>query len=356
MYRGKFLVLIVCLSGSFSTSVLAQYGYFYTGKDYGSEAFFNPVNQVISGGFDMVFVLNESSRLRNFDVQTKFSELSRSLRFPIQSIEEGIGWETFLKSELLISPNYVQWIPNYSLHLLGGGMEYARLADYYAYHNISYPRFFAFLTATTEHVLNEMVENIERDWLSHATIADLYVFNNLGMIAFSFEPVQQFFSETVQLRSWLSQTAYSIRDHSVRNVGQNYSLKWQPEFMNEYSLFSYFGLGALVGVGKDIKDKTISFGAGFKSIGVFGYDEESFLETVIARPSAGIFIDKENSLLGSLTYTHSTNYNENIKLEVFPGLIPTSFNDVKLGFWVNVSFDYNSYVGITIGNFPSIGF
>lgn len=356
MKRGILLAVIAFFICSTSSTTIAQYGYYYSGKDYGSEAIFNPLNQVISGGFDMIFILNESSKLSNFDVEKKFSELTTSLRYPNRSIKDGIGWETFIKSEVLISPNYVQWIPNYSLHMIGGGMEYARLIDYYTYHNIKYPKLSAFLTSTTEHLLNEMVENIERDWLSHATIADIYLFNNLGMIAFSFEPVQRFFSESVSLRSWLSQTAYSLRDNSVRNVGQNYSIKWQPPFMNDYSLFTYFGLGTLVGVGKDVNDKTFSFGGGFKSVGVFAYDEFSYLETVIARPSIGIFIDKENSLLAALTYTHSKNYTENIKMEIYPGFIPGFSENFNLGFWVNVSFDYNSYIGITLGNFPSIGF
>ena len=52
-----------------------------------------------------------------------------------------IGWKTFLKSEILFSLKNGQWLPNYTLHLLGGGMEYARLADYYTYHGLKYPNF-----------------------------------------------------------------------------------------------------------------------------------------------------------------------------------------------------------------------
>lgn len=36
--------------------------------------------------------------------------------------------------------------------------------------------------------------------------------------------------------------------------------------MNDYSLFTYFGLGTLVGVGKDVNDKTFSFGGGLNPL------------------------------------------------------------------------------------------
>lgn len=355
LLKSKLFALIT-LSVCFTIqSAYAQYGYFYSGKDYGSEAIYTPFTQIISGGFDMVFVLNESSRLDEIDFKQGAIELYETLRYPKEGID-WIGWDTFLRSEILISTKNGQWVPNYTMHLLGGGMEYARLADFYKYHGAKFPRIYAAFTATTEHLLNEFVENIDREWLNYGTVSDIYLFNNAGMIAFSFEPIQRFFAEKLILRSWLSQTSYIFSDNSIQNVGQYYSIKWQPPFMKKYSLFTHYGAGFMIGAGIDKNENTISFGAGFRTKSVSVYNEETRQETISALPSAGVFVDKNNSLLASFIYNHGPDFYENVKIEIYPGFIPMQNKNLKLGFWVNLSFQQRSYAGITIGNIPSIGF
>lgn len=339
-----------------SVQLKAQYGYYYSGKDYGSEAIFNPVNQVISGGFDMIYISRQSSRIDSLRLPSGFRKVFLSLKEPRVAIDCCIGWKTFVRSEILFSLDNGQWLPNYTLHLLGGGMEYARLADYYAYHNIKHPRVWAFATSTFEHLLNEAVETAGWNRHSYGAVSDLYFFNTVGIIAFSFKPVQRFFAEDLIVRSWLSQTAYSVRENAIKNIGQYYSIKWQPPFMKNYSLFTHMGAGFLLGAGHTKNDQTISVGAGFRTHKVYKYDYDSNLETISTRPAIGFFVDRNNSLLGSFVFTHGEDFHENIKLEIYPEFIKTPFENIKLGFWFNASYDYPAYAGITIGNFPSIAF
>ncbi len=356
MKRGISLAFIALVISTAGSSVNAQYGFYYSGKDYGSEAIYNPVNQVISGGFDMIYISRQSSEIDSLRLPSGFRKVFLSLREPRVAVECCIGWNKFIRSEILFSLKNGQWLPNYSLHLIGGGMEYARLTDYYSYHNIKHPRVWAFATSTIEHLLNEAVETASWELHSYGAVSDLYFFNTIGIIAFSFESVQRFFAEDLIVRSWLSQTAYSIRDNSIKNIGQYYSFKWQPPFMKDYSLFTHMGAGFLVGAGHTKNDQTISIGAGFRTHKVYIYDTDSNLETITTRPAVGFFVDRNNSLLGSFVYTHGSDFHENLKLEIYPGFIKMPFNNLKMGFWINASYDYPAYAGITIGNFPSIAF
>lgn len=302
----------------------------------------------------MIYISRNSSKIDSLRLPSGFRKVFLSLKEPKKAIECCIGWKTFLKSEILFSLKNGQWLPNYTLHLLGGGMEYARLADYYTYHGLKYPRLWAFTTSTFEHLLNEAVETASWEKHSYGAVSNLYFFNTIGIIAFSFRPIQRFFAEDVIIRSWLSQTAFSLRDKSIKNIEQYYSIKWQPSFMKEYSFFTHMGAGFLIGAGYSRNKKTVSIGGGFKTHKVYTYDDENNLETISTRPSIGFFLDKNNSLLWSFVYTHGPDYHENLKIEIYPGFIKIPFEHLKLGFWLNASYDYPFFAGVSIGNFPSI--
>ena len=151
--RGLFaIVLLLC----YLTNLKAQNGYFYTGKDYGSESTLSPFTQILNGGFDMLQTQNYPNTIRELHLKKGVNTVFRSLTQPRKAINT-IGWSTFANSELIpfgFSKTTSQWIPNYGLHLIGGGMEYARMSDYYAYHNFKYPRIWAAFTSLTEQYLN----------------------------------------------------------------------------------------------------------------------------------------------------------------------------------------------------------
>ena len=358
MFRGIAAGTLVVWLALLCAPVHAQYGYFYSGKNYGSEALFSPVNQVLSGGFDMVQVLNSSTELDKLSLGKGFQNVFESLTHPRKAIAV-TGWGNFVRSEIIptgFSQEKSQWIPNYSLHLLGGGMEYARLADFYEYYGYKNPRMLAFLTNTAEQLLNEAVEANDKDWLSYDAVGDFYFFNLPGLILFSFEPVQRFFSEEIMIRSWHSQISYVVTDNSIRNVGQFWAFKWHPEFMRKTSLFAHVGAGALLGAGYQLHDKTVSVGVGMRTHRVLVIDNHTKQETITTKPSVGVFIDKRNSLLASFVFTSGHDFQENIKTEIYPGFLNLPFKDLKLGFWINYSFQQQTYAGITIGWLPGLGF
>tara|TARA_R110000868_G_scaffold37111_5_gene131421 strand:- start:44848 stop:45912 length:1065 start_codon:yes stop_codon:yes gene_type:complete len=337
------------------TSSKAQYGYFYTGKDFGTEAIVSPVSSILNGGFDVVQASSISNRFSDMGLNKGFESVSYSLRHPIKSINE-VGWKTFLNSEILplgLEESGDNWMPNYSLHVLGGGVVYATMADYYNMKNYKYPRFFAGLTVMSYHFLNEVVEKNFKGKGHHDAVADLYFFDPLGILLFSSKSVQYFFSHEVIMRDWSSQASFRFIDGSIRNTGQNFLLRWKPYFKNQpVSLFGFLGLGMLGGLGYDFKNYTFSTGVGFKTTDIVTVKNNERLETIEVSPSIGFFIDKENSLLASFVHHTHQLQGENFKFEIFPGVIP--LKKVKIGFWASENYGNQYFYGISFGWTPGI--
>ncbi len=304
----------------------------------------------------MLQTQNYPNTIRELHLKKGVNTVFRSLTQPRKAINT-IGWSTFANSELIpfgFSKTTSQWIPNYGLHLIGGGMEYARMSDYYAYHNFKYPRIWAAFTSLTEQYLNEAVEMRGNDHLSFSAVADWYFFDIPGIILFSFEPVQRFFSQTITVRSWLGQASYVPGDHSIRNTGQYYSIKIQPRFLGKLSFLYYLGAGWLFGGGYEHRGVTYSLAYGNKTDEVFVVDEATKIEYIRVKPSAAFFIDKNNSLLFSLVVTTHRVYQENVRIDLFPGVL--KIGKFSFGLWSNYSFNFDSYYGITIKGVPGIAF
>lgn len=354
--KGVFRSILILFISSFSTALFAQYGYFYTGKPYGSELALSPATQILNGGFDMLQTTNYVNSLEELKVFKGMKGAYNSLTHPRKAIER-IGWKKFANSELIpfgFSKTNSQWLPNYGLHLLGGGMEYARMSDYFDYHGFKHPRLWAAMTALTEQFMNESVEMHGRNSLNYTVVSDFYFFNIPGLILFSFEPVQRFFSTKIIVRSWLGQASFIPSDVSLRNTGQYYSLKIQPGFTGRFSFLYYMGAGWLNGVGYDRNEMTYSIAVGAKTEEVYIIDEETEQEFIKLAPSAAFFIDRNNSLLFSAVVTTHRVYEENIRLDLFPGIL--KIGDTTIGLWTNISFAHQSYFGITFRGLPGIGF
>ncbi|MBO6572508.1 MAG: hypothetical protein JJ958_08685 [Balneola sp.] len=338
-------------------SLKAQYGYFYTGKNYGSEARTSTLNTLLNGGFDVVQASSISNKFSEMGLKDGFNNVTYSLLHPFKSINE-VGWGAFLRSEVLptgFDEDNDNWMPNYLLHTLGGGTVYATLSDYYTLKGYKRSRFFAGFTVMSYHFLNEVVEKNYKGLLSFDAVADIYIFDPLGILLFSNKSVQHFFSHEIIIRDWSSQVSLRFLDFSIRNSGQNFSFKWKPYFKNQpLSLFGYFGMGGLAGLGYDYKNHTISVGAGFKTKDIVYSRNNDKIETIEVSPALGFFIDKNNSLMISVLFNSDGNQAENFKLEIFPGVIP--LKNLNLGFWLSNSYSGQVFYGITLGAFPGISF
>jgi hypothetical protein len=246
---------------------------------------------------------------------------------------------------------FLQYFPNYAHHMIGGGMLYVKTAEWYRSQGFPNPKTASLLTSTAYQFLNEVVENYGFEGVHTDPIADLLIFNPLGYVLFEFDAVKRFFSKTIPLYDWSLQPVFTVRNNFLENAGQQFVIKYDPGFFDNYSFFWYWGIYGIAGVtySKD-KKHNFSFGAG---------QVVNRLKTKIRRNSRvtvpdetdgalGFFYDIENSLVASLLITGPGLYNA--RLNIYPGL--TEIAGFKPGLYLGFG-EWDRFIfGITLAHFP----
>ena len=287
-----------------SSGIYSQTHYFYTGKDYGSEAAFNPVSVIINGGFD-IFQVQRNRDIRTITFSAGFTNVLNNIKDPITPINH-YGWWNFIKDQVIpfsIDKNDAQYWPNYTLHLVGGGRTYAAMTEWYEYHNFPNPSLFSILTMAAYHVVNETIENESYQGDNVDPIADIYLFDVGGIVLFSFDGVKKFFAEDLNLADWSLQPSFTFRNSELHNVGQYFSIKWKLPFMDKWHLFYYFGTNGVGGLSYKYDDGTaLSVGVGFSATDLIMVDEKTNKKSLNLDWNFGVFYDKNNSLLASFVY------------------------------------------------------
>jgi hypothetical protein len=350
LYRALISFLLFFSSSLF---LYAQDKYFYTGKDYGSESLYNPLYVIISGGYDVTQLQEFSKDIASYPYSFASRQVLKELGSPLAIISR-YGWKNFLAHQVVpfnkLRQNS-QWWPNYHLHLIGGGMEYARTKEWYEYHSIPMPAVASGITMAAEHFLNEVVESGWHAGDDVDAIADIYIFDLGGIILFSFDSIKEYFSRTLNLSDWSLQPSFSVRDGTLQNTGQFFSMKWQPQGWNHWQIFYYFGLNGIVGPSYRFDDNSsLSFGVGMRTKNREIIDTTRNQQTVNLTWNAGVFYDLNNSLLTSLVFSGlNTNL---ISLNIYPGVLTTG--TWSTGFWIILDNHLNPSFGITTRYLPGL--
>ena len=337
-----FSLCIVILSTGITQ---AQQPYFYKGYDYGSDAVYNPVSVILNGGFDM-FQVNRRRDIGKVPFYHSGNNVLKNVLHPIGPISR-YGWWNFVQEQIIpvsFNRNNAQYWPNYTLHLVGSGMEYTKLKEWYRYNEYPNPQILSIVTLYTYHFINEVVENDRHVGDNVDPIADLWLFDAGAIVLFSFDNVNQFFSETLNLADWSLQPSFSARDISLHNVGQFFSVKWKFPFAERWHLFYYFGTNGLGGVSYKWPDgDAFSFGIGMAASDLILLNPNSNKTTLDLVWNVGLFYDRNNSLLASLSITKKTDYIAN--LNIYPGII--RIGTFSPGLWCAYSERENIILGLT---------
>src|SRR5688500_4154554 len=135
--------------------------YWYNSRPYGSERTVHPLTSILNNGYDQIRT-GPDRRIFEWDYDKGLTGVWQST-FHAQRVVRQFGTRNWVRYELLPlslkAGGGGQWVPNYQLHLFGGGVTYVRLIGYFEQHGWKYPRVAAGLTAMTGHVVNEAVEN-----------------------------------------------------------------------------------------------------------------------------------------------------------------------------------------------------
>jgi hypothetical protein len=345
-----FLFLITVLS---SAQVQENKYYYYKPLDYGSEAMFNPISVLMNGGLDVLQSYNNTTRVDGVKWKIGATSIWRSVISPGYYISRYGGWK-FLRQEILptsLNIAKAQWVPNYTLHLVGGGMEYRKLSEWYDYNGYPVPFVFGAATTMGYHFLNELVENGSEIHGNVDAIADFCIFDPLGIILFSFDGVAEFFSVELNMNDWSPQPSFSFRPLSFRNFGHSFVMRFPITESKKTSAFAYLGKSTLIGASFKVDNEySISAGAGGTQTGVWEVESNNGMGTYSIHVGAacGIFYDRNNSLLASLLI--SEYYLENLRLNVYPGVIFSS--PYSPGFFFTLGDGGTYSLGITMQIIP----
>jgi hypothetical protein len=322
-----FLLILIIIVPSFAQDSLPYY--FYHALPYGSQANYNPFNVIINGGYGILqvpyFYADEFDRkIVDFEYYDWAGNVWQTLRHPIQTINT-LGWKRFITNELFpatFNMNENQWVPNYFLHCIGAGMHSRATEEWFRYHRFSHPRLWSIGTMAVYHFLSEVVENRDNKVLTLDHIADLYIFDPLGIWIFTHDGICRFFSEKLHLTEWSMQPAYNLSTGNLENMGQFYIVKYPVTPDKKWLIMIHFGLHGMAGISHKWSDEhTLSLTGGFLIEDLIQAEQEGegmALKGVLTW-RAGLFYDRNNSLMASLML--STIRESHIRVNLYPGIL-----------------------------------
>ena len=337
--------------------------YFYNPQIYnGSENFFHPINTVLNGSYDILRNGSiQSHNIMDISYRSSADNIWYNITHPIKNIKK-FGLEQFIELEIFnlsFDPSKGHFLPNIANHVLGNGMLYVKMEEWYDHHNFQYPRIMSLTSTTIYQVMNEVVEHPSgRRYVNVDSISDLLIFNPLGILLFSLEDIKYFFSKIVPIQDWSLQPMYNPLAQTLENTGQNYIMHFPFLGSRRLQPFAYWGIHGMAGMTYKIKsDKYISIGLGRvvnrirSEIRETDYLENTIFFTPDMDGTASIFLSKNNSLLISAMVTGPRFYNAQIN--IYPGVI--KIGKFSPGLYCAFGESEGLVLGLSFNKFP-IGF
>jgi hypothetical protein len=332
--------------------------YFYKGYDYGSQSLFNPFYAMINRGFDTLQLATERSPTVSLvDVRNVWNNVKDPFT-PIR-YDGAHGWGTFLTTEIF-PLNWTQggarWVPNYTLHLIGGGQTYAEMREWFLAHDASAPEatVFSAFALMTAALINESLENKGVVGFNTDCLADLYVFDLGGIVLYSFEAVRRFMSEDVQLSDWSLQPAITYPSGALHNVGNYYALKVPVPYVPWLKLFAYGGMSTMGGLSVKLdRELSLSAAGGARTSRFVNTGGKTLVSNDVSFvPAGAIFLDRKESLLATVQVADIYDY------FFSANLYPNAFfhTDPGLGGWTAIGKDGKWLAGVSFTGSLGLGF
>jgi hypothetical protein len=294
---------------------------YWHGYRYGSEALFSPLTVLADKGFDIFQVFEEPDRdPRAVPWRARAAVLSGVFLHPAAAIERYPGWGPWLKTEVLPLSfgDDARWVPNYTEHLLGGGLTYRALTDWYRAHGAPVPALLAGTTTMAAAAVNEMLEYDERTPVPSSSVADLWIFDLGGVLLFSWDGPARWAQSTLHLTRWPTMASVVLPTGVIQNNGDYYVLKL-PLPLEREQLLVRFGLAGQVGVVRKLgTERALSLALGLDTQ-QHRVDPATGQEYIDMKLGGGIYYDRNNSLLASASF--STAAQNRLSVNLYPGLI-----------------------------------
>lgn len=325
--------------------------YFYHGYSYGSDATFHPVSEVINGAFGIMQISTNWAPLEQIDFRQGLDITWRSITHPVRTIE-AYGTADFISDQIVptrLAWNNLQYVPNYCLHLVGGGARNRAFTEWYGAHNFPAPWAFAFATTIAHAFAVETIEHYGETRPTVDPVADMLLFDPAGALLFTNDHVARFFSRTLNMSIWSGQPAYNPALNTFENAGENYGLHY---FFGEHrlGLFSYWGMSHLFGVttrGGRAFDWSIGLGGTVDQLHERDRGNGTTSPFARVKLDAGAFIHRNGSLLASVQMSQA--WSQPFRMTLYPGML--NVRGISPGLYTGVRGN-DVIVGISVSRFP----
>ncbi len=334
----------------------ADRGLYWHPNDLGSESQFNPLTAWLNASFDILRNPSYQDSLTGIDYQAGAVNVWRNVTQPGDAGSH-FGWNQFVAHEIFpvrgFDRQYGQFIPNWTMHALGEGMLYRKLDDWYAFHDVRHPRLLALLTMVAIEFTNEVTENGSFRGPNQDPIADMLIWNPLGLVLFSIDPVARFFRGPVTLDFWPGQPVLA-NGMRLANQGENYAFKVKLGLPFDARFFAYIGKEGLAGASVPVSAHdhvSVAVGASLNRLEqvatgdgtarVMNADGSLVVETAV-------FWDRDESLLMSLVA--GLTYQPSLHLNVYPGL--WAWNGWAFGGFARWASGEGASAGLTLRGSP----
>ncbi len=337
--------------------------FFYHDRGYGTDAYAGPFDVLLNKGFAVAQWEGKGRNVLSYPYGWR--AVWRSLTRPDAAVQRAGGWKKVLLRHAVpfYSDNVrsAQWVPNYFGHILEGGIAYRRLAEWNRARGVPLPGVVAGLTTYLAAIVNEAYETpLNEAWVTRngtaGSVMDLYVFDPLGIFLFHRDDVSRFFATRLGATIWPTQASLSLTDGLLVNNGESLVLKLPLFFTRRARFFVRSGMGYEMGLSfRRAGGIAVSVGVG-KQSRTRWLDPFTQVENADMAWSGGIWVDRDNALLFSLTLDQATD--RRVAVNVFPGLL--RFGSGSFGAWFVVDAAGTPYLGVsgskTLGLGLGVGF
>ncbi len=355
---GGLLLVFNSQSASARESDAETENYFLKGHDFGSESLFSPLSVILNSGFDIFRSGSYDKRLTKLKLGVGATNVFRNITRPARSIRRSGGVGEFVAHEVFpyreFNPEHGHFVPNYFLHVLGEGMLFRKLSEYYRQEQFEYPRIVALLTLGTAQYLNESVENGGYRGANVDPIADILFFNPIGWLLFSHDSVARFFSsdEFMSIHFWPGQPALDFQDLSLYNTGESYVFRIRFGADTRFSSFNYMGSEGLTGLSYRLPSgDQFSLAGGYRVVWLEADQDDDSRVMVPSQPGnlvGAFFWDRHESLLMSLKA--GMNADPTVRVNLYPGSLHFASSQLGAFLWASPHDGFVS--GITVSMSP----
>lgn len=311
------------------------YLFYHPEIEYGSHAMRSPVDIFLNRGMSILVVDGPETRLTKIPWDDGWISVRNAFAHPGDAIRRAGGTKTWLKWQYLPTGwEIYRWAfaPNYTGHMLAGGITYRFLSEWNDYHDVPLPRVTAAVTYMAMMLTNEVIENPTRVGEA-STIADLGINDPIGIIIFSFNQPARFVATKLQAADWSPQATIVFPGARVMNVSQLMSYKVPLPLTDRFRISFLIGQGgAIGGMVKLNEEYNLTAAGGFQAEKRF-IDPVTGDESIKATYGGALYLDRNNSLMVSALLRQSGK--ERFTVNVYPGTLPGRLGQV--GFWASKS-------------------